>query len=171
MAFEYSEDKAAVKVELEVQQQSQAQAEGETPKAGGFNRFKKSKTVPGSRQPLCEVTDSEASGMHSSQCESQDSMQIMSDQIDYEAKYRALLRESTQQRRVLTKLQVALQKKDEEIADEVARVKKQLTEEFHAQARETEEETQLILSNQADQHKDEVKAYETQLEALRTKIR
>ena len=35
-----------------------------------------------------------------------------------------------------------------------------MTEEFRVQAQETEEETQLILSNQADQHKDEVSAYE-----------
>ena len=59
-------------------------------------------------------------------------MLVESDQIDYEAKYRALLRESTQQRRVLTKLQTALQKKDQEMADEVERVKKQLAEDFHA---------------------------------------
>ena len=59
-------------------------------------------------------------------------MQMVSEQIDYEAKYRALLRESTQQRRVLTRLQAALQKKDQEIADEVERAKKQLTEEFYA---------------------------------------
>ena len=70
--------------------------------------------------------------MQSSQYESQGSMQMVSEQIDYEAKYRALLRESTQQRRVLTRLQAALQKKDQEIADEVERAKKQLTEEFYA---------------------------------------
>ena len=76
------------------------------------------------RQPLQEVAESETSGLHSSQYESQDSMQLINNQIDYETKYKALLRESTQQRRVLTKLQATLQKKEEETADEIERVKK-----------------------------------------------
>ena len=64
------------------------------------------------------------SGLHSSQYESQDSMQVLSDHVDYEAKYKTLLRESTQQRRVLTKLQAALSKKDQEIDDEVKKARK-----------------------------------------------
>ena len=64
-----------------------------------------------------------------------------------------------------------MSKKDQEIGDEVKKARKQLAEEFNAQARETEEETQLILANQADQHKDEIMTYEAQLEAFRTKIR
>lgn len=64
------------------------------------------------------------SGLHSSQYESQDSMQVLSDHVDYEAKYKTLLRESTQQRRVLTKLQAALSKKDQEIGDEVKKARK-----------------------------------------------
>jgi len=51
-------------------------------------------------------------------------MQVLSDHVDYEAKYKTLLRESTQQRRVLTKLQAALSKKDQEIGDEVKKARK-----------------------------------------------
>lgn len=94
-AIDYSEDKQAVKVELDVQVQDVAQVDAEAPKVGAFNRFKKNKSMSMKRQPLSEVEGSEASGLHSSQYESQDSMQVLSDHVDYEAKYKALLREST----------------------------------------------------------------------------
>ena len=94
-AIDYSENKHAVKVELDAHQQTGANIDAEMPIVGGFNRFKKNKSVSMKRQPLSEVEESETSGLHSSQYESQDSVQVLSDHVDYEAKYKALLRENT----------------------------------------------------------------------------
>ena len=91
--------------------------------------------------------------------------------LNIEPNTKAYCAKDPSQRRVLTKLQAALSKKDQEIVDEVKKATKQLAKEFNTQARETKEEMQLILANQADQHKDEIMTYEAQLEAFRTKIR
>ena len=64
-------------------------------KAGAFNRFKKTNTAAVKRQPLNQVEESAAGGVNSSQHEPSDSKQAIGDQIDYETKYKALVREST----------------------------------------------------------------------------
>ena len=58
-----------------------------------------------------------------SQCSQGEQVANASHDVDFEAKYKALLRESTQLRRVLTKLQTMMQKREQEHQQDLERAK------------------------------------------------